>query len=456
MKVNKQFASLDASTFMVNTLSNYLKGQDTGDILPLPETIMRDAGIPVLKAVSELPDDIVSEILRIGGMTEGLDPNEVSMVDAQAIAAEVLEDYPKRQYPAIAVGSASGAVTLLCAALGIPWLPQAFLVLVKREMPPDELTRDPVFGREMANIMLESNPEIACYQMCDPANDRYMSQKMAYFRVKHTALPRAYADFIRERLAPGGTLISVECEREWPATVTGERHSYQVGGVGGTTIDEYLHGSERVRAFLADEDTPHTRFIVPEPTETIREAEWGFDERLLESMNTLAQEEGYTLKRMQYATEESLSPFVADLYRVWYRENGLPTGTVHFKMYTPFDIVHSIKGGVVPFWLVFNGENSLRTAEAYLAKRDYDRVMLTLFSNYVPAPGIPPAEEWAKRLGAELVATRAEKFPFDAASPVAYLYDLKEKLPEAYAIPDAFPLEDFKALSEGDPHLTLR
>jgi len=47
--------------------------------------------------------------------------------------------YPRRTYPAAVVGSSNGAAVHLWGALGIPWLPQTFLVPVARSgVHPDE------------------------------------------------------------------------------------------------------------------------------------------------------------------------------------------------------------------------------------------------------------------------------------------------------------------------------
>jgi hypothetical protein len=71
--------------------------------------------------------------------------------------------------------------------------------------------------------------------MHDPDQDRLMSQRMAYFRIKQRRLGEAYERFLRDRLAPGGSIILVECRHSWPTTRLGPRHVFQVGGSGGAT-----------------------------------------------------------------------------------------------------------------------------------------------------------------------------------------------------------------------------
>src|SRR3712207_8498617 len=68
--------------------------------------------------------------------------------------------YSRRQYPAIVIGSASGALVHLCCALGIPWLPQTFFIPVARSLHPDEPIEDMEWGKQHAYKLLEANPEL--------------------------------------------------------------------------------------------------------------------------------------------------------------------------------------------------------------------------------------------------------------------------------------------------------
>jgi hypothetical protein len=54
------------------------------------------------------------------------DPRQELEDDAEAAARWMAGCYPRRRYPAVAVGTANGALVHLCALLGIPWLPQNF------------------------------------------------------------------------------------------------------------------------------------------------------------------------------------------------------------------------------------------------------------------------------------------------------------------------------------------
>jgi len=92
----------------------------------------------------------------------------------------VVSHYPKRHYPSAVIGSSNGALVHLSAALGIPWLPQTFLIPVRRSgVPPDEPAEELEWGREPARELLAANPELRLHHMFDPNQDRLMARRMA-------------------------------------------------------------------------------------------------------------------------------------------------------------------------------------------------------------------------------------------------------------------------------------
>jgi hypothetical protein len=80
---------------------------------------------------------------------------------------------------------------------------------------------------------------------------------MTYFRVKRTVLGQTFERFLEETLPPGGTIFVSECRLQWPTVTVAERHIFQHGALGGATPDEFLHGSERVAAYLERYNSPH-------------------------------------------------------------------------------------------------------------------------------------------------------------------------------------------------------
>ena len=88
---------------------------------------------------------------------------------AEEVSRWVVSHYPRRRYPAAVIGSSNGALVHLCAALGIPWLPQTFLVPVRRSgVHPDEPAEELQWGREPARALLAANPDLQLHHMFDP------------------------------------------------------------------------------------------------------------------------------------------------------------------------------------------------------------------------------------------------------------------------------------------------
>ena len=129
-------------------------------------------------------------------------PEQLAEVDLGQVAESFAAGYPERRYPAAMIGSSNGALAQLATAMQVPWLPQTVLIPVHRVSDPQRPDQALEFGRRWGPRLLQANPEINLHQMHDAAQDRLMTARMAYFRVKWNTLPQAYARFLTERLAP--------------------------------------------------------------------------------------------------------------------------------------------------------------------------------------------------------------------------------------------------------------
>ncbi len=463
MKAEDQFAKFDSATYLFTALAFFLNGEDATGLLPYPPWVIRSLWLPALKLANGiLPDRIRSHLARRAGVAEAMQPEDLNKINGEEIAAYITAQYPARRMPAVAVGSSNGALVHLAAALGIAWLPQTLLSLIRRDMPPDELVHDFDFGRNCAPHFLENNPGIALHQMNDPGNDRLMAQKMAYFRWKYRRLPQAYQHYIVNNLAPDGQLWTIECTHERHVTRINDRHVYQVGGYGGLTWEEYSQGGPRVRDFLERYKSPHDHFIIPQPTHETIEAEWGFDAALLEPLTELASQRGYTLRRMIFDDPEVFSPLVADLYRWWYARMGRPTNRLVVEPFTAVEPGLVLRGGLIPFWIVFNGENSLAALRDYLDQRPgVTEVLLSLFSNTVESVGIPPVETWVKELSTPqrrvtLIATDPTAYPIDLASMFRFYFDLDRATPRKLPLPPPLTLNELDLFLSEYPRSGVR
>lgn len=357
--------------------------------------------------------------------------------------------YPQRRYPAVALGSSSGALVHLCAVLGAPWLPQTFLTLIRqRGVHPDEACHAMEAGRGPAQRILAANPDVQLHHMHDPNQDRLMLGYITYFRMKHRRLLRAYRYFLERSLEPGGTVILFECERRWPVARLAERWIFQFGALDGATLEDYFEGSERVEAYLARYGSHRRRWDPPPPDSESPEAEWGFEPALRKDIEALAHERGWRVVRLRAAEPEHLSPLTADLYRWWYRGRGLVANRLVAESFIVLEPYWTLRTGSVPFWMKFNKEPSLDWIRRYLLEAEpFDHVHLTLFTHGVNSVGLPPIEAWQAVLGygresGSFLGVDEGAYPAHFAVFAKYHLELR-RIPARYPVPGPLTLGQF-------------
>jgi hypothetical protein len=427
-------ADFDSATAMLRALAAFLHGRDFRDLG------LSSALRPIAIGANWLPSALRQEVYKLGGYFEAVAPRKLAQVEDGYIAAWVADQYPRRRYPAVLVGSSNGALVHLAAALGAPWLPQTFLIPLRQKgIGVDEPKAALEFGREPGRRLLEANPDLQLHHMHDPNQDRLMTHYMTYFRIKRRRLGAAYARFLAERLAPGGLVILVDCRHSWPTTRVGPRHVFQHGGSGGITPQEYLEGSPRVAGWFAKRALDRRGWDSPAPDGTSPEAEWGFEEALAADVEELARAQGCRLARITFDEPEDPSPLVAELYRFWYRTRGLEGNRLVVDSFILMDPWWTLHLGAVPFWMKFNTETSANALERYLDEVEpYDEIHLMLFAHGVSSIGLTPIERWralldrARRQG-RFVGVDEKAYPADFATFARYH-------PAIRAIPGRHPL----------------
>jgi len=435
----------DSSWGCLKALSRFLEGKDFPGVGILP------TARPVERLVDALRGRAVTTAYTYGGAMETVPPEKLADVRAEKLAASMVEQYPKRKYKAVLVGSSNGAAVHLGAALGIPWLPQTFLMAVRRPgLHPDHIIEDMEWGRTAAAPLLQANPEFKLHQMHDPAQDRLMVQRMAYFRIKRIRLGETFERFLKESLEPGATIFVLECNMSWPTTEISPRHVFQVGGVGGITPERYISGGPTVAEFLQREGVGYTRWETPEPDGRRPEAEWGFEPALLEDVYRFAEENGYRVKRISFVDPEHLSPLIADLYRWWYKKRGISSSRLLVETFNVVEPWWTLGTGSTPFWIVFNTEPSAASIEAYLQQAPaFDHIHLMILSHGVAGPGVTPIERWQSILDrackeGSFIGLKEEKYPQDIAVFMRYNREL-QKLPDRYPMPAAMQLDQLES-----------
>jgi hypothetical protein len=392
--------------------------------------------------VNLLPKRLKEQVYIWSGWLEAIPPQKLHEAKMDRIAEWVVSLYPTRKYPAAAIGSSNGALTHLWTALGIPWLPQTFLIPVARSGPqPDEPRDDVTWAKHWADVFLKTNPDVQLHHLHDPNQDRLMIQRMSYFRIKQLRLGAAYEQFLLQTLAPKGTIFIVECGLKWPTTKFGDRHIFQFGALGGATPDEYHHGGPRVEEYLRRYHAPRTRWDAPAPDAERPEAEWGFEPTLRDDIDRFARHHGFHVRRIVFEQPEHMSPLVADFYQHWNEKRQVRGRRLLVESFIVMEPYWTIRTGSVPFWMVFNKLPSAATLQDYLDANDpFDEIYMMLFSHGVNSIGLTPIETWRGLLGRArkqgvFVGVDERAYPRDFAVFVRYYFDLQRRIRARYPMP---------------------
>lgn len=441
-------ANFDSASAMLRATAQYLRGED------FPALGLSPLLKPIGPMANLLPRAARERVYALGGWNEAISPRQIGKVRAEELSEWVVSEYPEQPYQALAIGSSSGALVHVWTALGIPWLPQTFLIPLRHSgIHPDEPSEAMEFGIEPGKRLLDNNPELQLHHMHDANQDRLMLEYMTYFRVKRLQLGPAYEQFIERNLQPGGTIIVVECQRTWPTTRIGERHVFQHGALGGATVEEFLHGSERVEEYLARYGSHRRKWEGPEPDGDSPEAEWGFAPELRDDIEDFARRHGYRVARIVFEEPEHPSPLAAELHRWWFRERNIRANRLLVESFIVMEPYWAMRTASVPFWMKFNMETSADWLEQYLTRFEpYDEVNLMLFAHGVECVGLPPIERWrdilsrnAKKSG--FMGIDEKVFPRDFATFARY-HDAVRDLPARYPLPGYLTLRRFEEFLE--------
>jgi len=427
--------SFDSSTAMLRALAAHLHGRSLPALGALPGRA-EPAAAALGRLINALPAAAREAVYTWSGSREATPPERLAEVRSEEVARWTAGLYPRRDYPAAAIGSSNGALVHLCAALGIPWLPQTFLVTARRSgISPDEPAEDLEWGRRISPPLLRANPDLALHQMLDPNQDRLMARRMTYLRLKRLRLGETFERFLGATLRRNATIFLVECALRWPTTRLGERHVFQFGGLGGATVREFFGGGPRVEEYLGRYGS-RRRWHPPPPDGESPEAEWGFEPALAGDVERFCRERGYRLRRITFEQPEDLSALVADLYRFWYARRGMPEAeSLQVGSFILLQPHLAIRRREVPFWMAFNTEPSAEALERYLdAAGPFDNIGLTLFSHGVESVGVVPIGRWrsilgrARRRGA-FVGVDAARYPRDFAVFARHHLSLRRSAP---------------------------
>lgn len=448
LRTARCLCDFDSSAAAVRAVGRFLRGKD------FPALGVGPGSALLADAASHLPSRIRRRALTASAHLQGAPVSRVRNLTGEDLAAWTVSQYGPGPFPAVFIGTCSGAAVHLAASLGAPLIPQTFLVPVRARIDPDRPRAALAAGEALGRRMVENSPELSLCRMHDPSQDRAMITRFAYFRFKRLRLGPTLRSFLEERLADRGTIFVVDCSLTWPVTVLGPRHRFQFGALGGMPPQEYRRGSERLARHLAEQGSNVRRWDSPTADGEYPEAEWGYDPALTADILDFAAERGHAVRRITMREPEHLSPLVADFHRWRYRRRGQPADRLLVETYNQWEPYWALRLSAVPFWLQFTTRPSRDWLETQLRGTEpYRRIDINLFSNGLRSVGFVPVEEWQRlardhaRESGGTIGVDEKAYPEDIGSTLRYR-------PALAAEPERYPLPPHATVQELDTFLS--
>lgn len=395
-----------------------------------------------LEVVGALPQAAGRLVIPRLGAGQALTPDRVQGLTVDQLAAARLRDYaglPGR-FPVITAGAAlGGPAAHLSLALGGPFLPQAFVLTLRGGSLTGDVRTYLHRSADLARRLARDNPGALIIQHYDPVHDGWLTRWLNHIRLKLLDLPPAYVAFIRERLEPGGALVYFDCGASWLRYRLGERRVFQVGGWGGIAPEEFLAGSDRIRAAGRREGLTEFDWRLPDyPLERGPESEWGSEPGLAEALEAFAAREGCRFIRLRLPDPHAFARLAfRAIGRQWEAAGRAPAGVL-VEMFTQFDATAARRAGLLPLWLVFNTADALAFLRAMRPEFPAGRpVFFSPLATFSCTPDLAPWPEWEAALAGldwRNVGARASHYPADARALVHWAAPLR-RWADAHAVP---------------------
>lgn len=451
----KAFESAEsASPMLTRLIAGVLSGH--------PETVFNFNAFEKmgLALLNRLPVSVARAVVRQQFRWTSLPPREAENLMVEHLIGARLADYERvdGQFEAILVGSAMGGATAhLAAVLGVPFLPQPFILGLRGGSPEDEVPPHFALTSRVAERILERNPEVMAIGHFDPIHDGWLTRVVSHLRLKLIDLPRGYREFLQNKLKPDGTIVYLDCDARWLQYRVGSRQVYQIGGWGGISPQEFIEGSDRINRALAESGSNHRGgWGIPdqEPVEG-PESEWGSEPGLDQALEVFAAEQGFGFERIKFADPQGFSRLAFLAHEELYRRQGREAEGVVVETFTQYDPQHVLSAGLLPLWLIFNTTDSrqfLKTQSQFFprGKPVYFSGLVTLSRT----PDMVPWEGWAQALGNfswTSIGARPSRYPEDLISLWRWSERLRDLAPPLEAVkPSTLPLS---ALLDLIPHI---
>jgi len=364
----------------------------------------------------------------------GLPTKVLDDFSIEELVRQRLNDYAQLSgnFPTIIVGAAlGGATSYLSLALGGPFLPQTFVTTLKLGSRTGDVTEYLHRTLETALRLANENPGLMTIQHYDPVHDGWLTRFVNHLRFKLLELPPAYAEFIKSRLEPGGTVVYLEGGASWLRYRMGPRSVFQVGGWGGISAEEFLESSDRLRVYAHSAGLTLTDWKLKDfPLERGPESEWGSEPGLDTALEAFCKREGFSYKCIPLRQPNDFSRLAfAAAQKLLEKEGRSPAGVL-VEMFSQFDSNAAMQSGLLPLWLIFNTDDSLDFLKEMRVQFPAGKpVFFSPLATFSLPPDRVPFNEWVAALdGFEWIniGTRRSHYPADTQALVKWAEPLRK------------------------------
>lgn len=365
----------------------------------------------------------------------GLPPSSLRHFSLDRLISARINDYSmvNKRLPAVVLGAGmGGATTYLSLSLNAPFLPQAFVITLKKGSysgnPNEYLNRSLDAALEIA----QKDTRIMTIQHYDPIHDGWLTRFVNHLRFKLIDLPDAYAIFIRNYVEPGGAVVYLDGGAQWLRYRVGERSVFQVGGWGDISATEFLEGSPRIIDYAKRTGLKTSKWTLDNkkwPLETGPESEWGCEPGLVEAVQVFCKKEGYRFVRISLPHPNDFSRLAfSAAAKILEKDGRSPSGTL-IECFSQFDSVSAMQSGLLPLWLIFNTIDSVDYLREMSKSFPINKpIFFSALSTFSLTPDMAQWNAWSNAIGREFINIGARKshYPSDARALIKWAEPLRD------------------------------
>ena len=392
----------------------------------------------ILLGLGLFPQSTARNVISRFQSISGLSQKSLANFSLSKLINDRINDYSELtdQYPVVVLGAGlGGATTFLSLSLGGPFLPQSFVISLKKgsytNNSDEYLHRSLTSAREIA----QNDSRLMTIQHFDPIHDGWLTKFVNHLRFKLIDLPDEYINFIKKMVKPGGTIVYLEGGATWLRYRVGERSVFQIGGWGDITAQEFLNGSERLQRFSVENRQKFYGWALKEnfPLETGPESEWGSEPGLSNALEKFCISEGYRFAKLHLSHPNDFSrlAFFAAKQMIE-KDNREPAGTL-IECFSQFDSTAALKSGLLPLWLIFNTvDNAAYLEEMAVNFPSQKPIFFSPLVTFSHTPDIANWDNWLKVINKQFIniGTRKSHYPSDASALVRWVDPLRKWVSE--------------------------